>query len=109
MKVADIIKLVHNTTNVIIGHSRKGYDCDIGNESYRCVYTDMDSGCEGCEHLIECDSFREEFKGKCSDAQIKLADRTVLGLDIDITTSGRGKRAETTISLKIITRKPKED
>lgn len=109
MKVADIIKLVQGKTNVIIGYNRKGYECDIGNDPYGCDYTDIDSGCEGCEHFIECDSFLGDFKGKCSDAPIKLADRTVLGLDIDITTSGRGRKAETTISLKIITRKPKED
>ena len=109
MKVADIIKLVQDTNNVIIGHNHKGHECDIGNDPYDCDYTDTDSICGCCEHFIECDSFWRDFEGKCSDAPIKLADRTVLGLDIDITTSGRGKREKTTISLKIIIRKPKED
>ena len=85
MKVADIIKLVGNSTEVFVYRHDESWECALDREwdygKRICENWTEANGCGDCVYL-ECAVHEwESFRGRGENVPIKLADKKVIAID----------------------------
>lgn len=107
MKIKEIIRLTSSDTKVKVCHIEKHGICTEHEEDdfyyTDCEYWNEEDGCEGCEQRKEVPFEWCDFEGTADTVPIKMADKTIIEVQLEIIDKYRRKKViESAPVLKII-------